>query len=713
MTSSARTQVDASSTAVKHATAPTRKRHSSPAAAEPVTAAAAAGAAEPELTLWRKQSSDPEVSAPAISARIVDFGGGAANNCLCSSVVGLLYGSKNAVCADKLRVALLLQLLYEAPRSVDGVGLWLRKDARDCYCDRMLSDSSASSAGRVLGAVVAYRTPLSAWYVEGMAGGTVQAPLPGGTPSVQDTLDRIQLGTAAAPLHLWFNGRNHWQGVVAVDADPEARWMTQRELSVLLDQRIKDLAAAVNNDILAHAAAPDAGEASSAARHLRRACRRHWRLWPLLAGYFPDIAAAAAAGQDKRYNSSDIDEDNVRPAAARNHSPDAGRPVDETTWHIPGPPAELTRLGKRTGRSSSEAVAATAGATRQCSSRSSVSSGLAAMGAPLTASGDGGSEATKPSGIATWRTLVKNNSDLKLLYGTAVIDTTDGARNSFDKTGYVHCALRGCRSMMAGRKGTIVAHLADMHGGPDAVRSQPTVKEVLQAPVRLNEKERMARCRHLAGAALTCIGVPAHQIDLMRALWPLFQAGDGLPSDTTLLRPETGSLALETAALKKRFIGLLAGIPLALYTDAADTRYNRGCKIIHVMADSALLDHPMLLRVAVETSASCNANYYKDLLLSTMAEYNIQARNVVCVSTDNTAVMPAAVRLAKLPHAPCTVHVISLMLHSIANELGIRELFGWREFVQHSSQRRAAMRAAGLMPQHCAGKWRRGPNAPR
>ena len=129
--------------------------------------------------------------------------------------------------------------------------------------------------------------------------------------------------------------------------------------------------------------------------------------------------------------------------------------------------------------------------------------------------------------------------------------------------------------------------------------------------------------------------------------------------------------------MKAHLCALLVGIPVALFIDGSDTHCSGFKKIIHVMADSAALDHLMLLAVQLEDEKSCNAAYVSTLLKDDTTEYGID-RSQVVVATDNTAVTPKGVRLAGLAHLPCVAHVIDLILGGIADALGFRDLFGWR-----------------------------------
>ena len=209
---------------------------------------------------------------------------------------------------------------------------------------------------------------------------------------------------------------------------------------------------------------------------------------------------------------------------------------------------------------------------------------------------------------------------------------------------------------------------------------------------------------HLAAVLLFAAGLSGSQIAYVgKTVLPLLLASRQLPSDTTLLK-EAGVLDAEVARLRSHFRSKLREIPIALFVDGSDTHYCGSKKIIHVMADSAALDHPMLLTVRVEDEASCNAQYISTLLSDVIEEYELDRDHIVGVATDNTAVMPKGVRLAKLTHLPCAVHVIDLMLDGIAGELGFRDLLGWREFVAHSPARRAEMSKAGLNVACCRGQ---------
>ena len=263
---------------------------------------------------------------------------------------------------------------------------------------------------------------------------------------------------------------------------------------------------------------------------------------------------------------------------------------------------------------------------------------------------------------------------------------------------------------LAAKTHSIKQHINRCHSDIGRVRAQPTIEQSMQKHSATRSTLTAAEARHLlatkASMELFALGISAHTIDMMREVaLPLLFATGQLPCTATMLR-EGGACDDEVRDLKIQLRRtLLAGIPVALFVDGSDTHFSHGKKIVHVMADSAALDHPMLLAVRLENDVSCNAVYYSALLNDVIDEYQLNRSNIVGVATDNTSVMPKGVRLAGLPHLPCAVHVLDLMLEGIAKELGFHDLLGWRrEFAGRSVPRRADMAKAGLNVACCRGE---------
>ena len=317
----------------------------------------------------------------------------------------------------------------------------------------------------------------------------------------------------------------------------------------------------------------------------------------------------------------------------------------------------------------------------------------------------------KPSGVTQWSTLLRNNRELSKLYGRDVINTSRAGYDIYRASSSVQCVLdSACSSkLFAAKTHSVKQHINRCHSDIGRVRAQPTIEQSMQKHSATRSTLTAAEARHLlatkASMELFALGISAHTIDMMmrEVALPLLFATGQLPCTATMLR-EGGACDDEVRDLKIHLCTLLAGIPVALFVDGSDTHFSHGKKIVHVMADSAALDHPMLLAVRLENDVSCNAVYYSALLNDVIDEYQLNRSNIVGVATDNTSVMPKGVRLAGLPHLPCAVHVLDLMLEGIAKELGFHDLLGWHEFAGRSVPRRADMAKAGLNVACCRGE---------
>jgi hypothetical protein len=660
-----------------------------------------------------------------------DFGHGCVNNCLPRSFCGLLCGG-DVSCADALRVATSLQLIRDAgagelyvkssPADVNPAAgqpaaaaaaaaatdalsrQQMLVEARACHSGAMLGMLSAVGSARVLGISIAVSVqnnplhPLAAmrWDV---------LPVPTGGFSSSDASRRLLQSNMSrashrAPWHLRHTGSAHWQGVGAQaafsnDIDPKDLLQLLEEVSANL---AREIASMVDRDILdtIFAIVADGG-----------------RLVPSLRPLFPAVIATPAAAAAAMA---------VKPAAPAAPSPSPSRAGSAMSVS-----SSSASASSCTSASSSTSSILRSFARRPARGRKR--SGCAHNRMPATkkartATGSAGAASTDPSPaagvtpsghkshhqVSKWSTLMKNNSDFKRVYGVDVIDISPAACSLHRQTGEIRCAIPGCSASIAAKKFSIAAHLDTMHSDVANVRAQasqqPTLEAVGAIPrAALTASESQFKMGCMAATELFAAGLSARQVEMVRQrALPLLLAARTVPVAQTLLK-EGGVLDQETAALTAHLIRTLDGIPVVLYVDGSDTDYSSGKKIIHVVADSIMLDAPMLLEVRLEDEASCDTEYYAKLLPEVIEKYHIDRANVVGVATDNTAVMPAGVRAAGLQHLPCVTHVMDLMLEAIAKELGFRELLGWREFVSKSAARRKQMKSAGLDVACCRGEF--------
>ena len=316
----------------------------------------------------------------------------------------------------------------------------------------------------------------------------------------------------------------------------------------------------------------------------------------------------------------------------------------------------------------------------------------------------------KPTGLVSWEKVQDNAATLRLRFGRDAIDTSPAAKEEYKRMGTVQCVLVGrhCTPKgIAAKTFSITQHFDSKHKDTAGIRAQKTLPQLEERQVEMRSTvtaiEAKAELGMLAAMQLFSLGASAHFIDAVRtSVLPLLLSARTLPSDSALLAPQRG-LDEQATMLRARLRAVLRGIPVSLFVDGSDTKYSRRKKIIHVMADSAAIDHPVLLLVRLEDEASCDAPYFTRLLADVITEYELDRNNIVGVATDNTYVMPKSVRDAKLTHLPCAAHVIDLMLEGMASELGYRTLLGWRDFVGRSSARRAEMTKRGLSVACCQG----------
>jgi hypothetical protein len=136
----------------------------------------------------------------------------------------------------------------------------------------------------------------------------------------------------------------------------------------------------------------------------------------------------------------------------------------------------------------------------------------------------------------------------------------------------------------------------------------------------------------------------------------------------------------EREKLTIRFRVLLKGIPLSLHIDGATINFDHGAHMVNILAVTPLLDEPVLLAASV-VHVALDAKKLSELILECIHHFGIEHKNVVCVSSDNTAVMPAAIRKCGFEFAPCIAHVFNLCAKAMTFEFDIGDRLGFALFL--------------------------------
>jgi hypothetical protein len=275
----------------------------------------------------------------------------------------------------------------------------------------------------------------------------------------------------------------------------------------------------------------------------------------------------------------------------------------------------------------------------------------------------------------------------------------------FEESKLVDCLLCGGKAAgrFAGKKHNIVRHVQRWH--PD-VLEKPKSSPITEALGRqaalaergsITEREAHAELGALAACKLYRLCLSGNAVNEIRAMPEvLLKALRRSPAKSTMLG-EGGHADEQVSKLTDYLRDLLRAKDVVLAIDGSTTRYAGGGKITLVSAESAELDHPVLLSVYIEVDGACDAEYYCTCLQETIKMYELTTSQIVGVVTDNAAVMPKSVKLAGFQHLPCSAHLLNLMLKAFADALDFSNLFGWRLFVDDAA-RRTAMARAGLEP---------------
>jgi hypothetical protein len=305
--------------------------------------------------------------------------------------------------------------------------------------------------------------------------------------------------------------------------------------------------------------------------------------------------------------------------------------------------------------------------------------------------------------VASYKKLANKLNDER---GRLVLSIAPSVLASYARTGTMCCLLcpPGDKArLLGGRPYTMSRHLERAHTNIEPPpKSSPIIQalehqRVLAERSKLTLKEAQSEYGALAATGLLRRGVSGNTINEIR-LMPeaMLRALRLAPAKSTLLG-EGG----HADDIVDKFVGTireqLRGVSVVLAIDGSSTRYAGGGKITLVTAESAELDHPLLLLVDVEQEGACDAEYYRGCLEKVMELYELTPDQIIGVATDNAAVMPKSVKLAKMLPLPCAAHLLNLMLKAFAEAMDFSNLFGWRLFVDDSS-RRKEMSAAGLKP---------------
>lgn len=298
----------------------------------------------------------------------------------------------------------------------------------------------------------------------------------------------------------------------------------------------------------------------------------------------------------------------------------------------------------------------------------------------------GGGESTALS------TLYKNDDDGDFGGHAGVLERGERAERVHNERNVVICTL--CRGEITARTHNIKQHVRTCHAGDTA--KQSTVPAAVAAAPLLRERQEAAE---IASCKLFAMGLSTRAIDDMASqVLPLLLVSQTLPTRRSMLRSQSGVLHRHAAALANHMADLGRGKPIHLVIDGSQTSFARKQKVVAVVADSALLDAPMLVHARFVNNVSMDADFYADIITSVLQTYRWRKEDVVVVATDNTSVMPAAVRRAGFTALPCVAHVIDLMVEAVCDTLAVTGLFGLRRWLSNSFQRRTALTAVGASP---------------
>lgn len=280
-------------------------------------------------------------------------------------------------------------------------------------------------------------------------------------------------------------------------------------------------------------------------------------------------------------------------------------------------------------------------------------------------------------------------------WGGGWIATDNEAKKLLKKKGKYRCCK--CAQTGVAKAHNIGIHLRGVHKAQPGIASKAH-QHILQTFFeKLSDRDAQNYTAHLLGGFLVADGLSSGQVDSMRKYMPLFLVAKTLPSRRALLR-EKGQIDKNIGKLKEGIRNAVKNRRIVLVIDAATSRFTGGASVITVSCITATEDEPMLLCCELEKKASMDAPYYSRLLQSVLDDYGINKKNVVGVSADNTSTMPRFIKDSGFIHIPCVAHVINLMFEAIAGRFQVDQVFRWKAYTSHATDRVDLMLEAGLSP---------------
>jgi len=287
----------------------------------------------------------------------------------------------------------------------------------------------------------------------------------------------------------------------------------------------------------------------------------------------------------------------------------------------------------------------------------------------------------RSSESCAFETLLRNDRQMNL----GIVDDSDEARAIFAYTQKWRCRKCPGGRLFTAKKDRLINHYQSMH----KVDPKQQTLEAFTSVGSNEDRDNLAMC-------LVSYGLSLHMVHKVEGLRPLFQTSSRLPCTSTLARAN-GTMDKSVSKVEAEMKRMLSDIPVTLTIDSSSTKFAERQHVVVVCADSAHLDHSLLLDAHVHREAQ-DSSYYAQRLLHVMKMYAIDPINVVGVATDNTATMPKAVWMAKLPHIPCISHVCNLMVGAIGKQFNLTHVLGFRVYLGNSHERVSRLQERGLHP---------------
>lgn len=217
---------------------------------------------------------------------------------------------------------------------------------------------------------------------------------------------------------------------------------------------------------------------------------------------------------------------------------------------------------------------------------------------------------------------------------------------------YVRCR---CGSNLRADKQTLTKHLDTMH--KDA-KSTPAIETLLRP--RIAPSERSIIATYLGG-----MGMSLNLMGQLRSISAYLQRHEW-KSRSTMARDFDAGAASFMAALKDR----VRGQRVHMVLDSSRSAFGRGTNVTCVLLVGPELPRPLLARVSTTTD-NMNAPAYTALIQDVVREWGVV---VQYVASDNTAVMPLAIKNAGMIHSPCVSHICNLACRDITLQMNVEEL---------------------------------------